>query len=242
MKNLGQVLLVCLAIVASVMIAANAFLQRNEGARSVSVTGSTRVDFVSDLIVWSGQFTRKAPELQAAFAKLGEDRALIREYLLGKGVSEPEIVFSAIDIQKENEPVFSGGNRVGTRFVGYVLSQELRIESHDVDRIESISREVTELINRGIEFASYDPRYYYTKLAELKVQMIEGATKDGRQRAEQIAKTAGARLSALKSASLGVFQITAPNSSEEITWEGAYNTTSKRKTGLVTVRLQFRVK
>lgn len=242
MKLSGGVLAICVAIVLSVGVASRAFLHRNESARTVSVTGSTRVDFDSDLIVWNGAFERKAPDIQSAFAKLDADRAVIKDYLVGKGVKADEIVFSAIAIDKQYESIYEEGRRVQNRFVGYSLSQRVQIESRDVDKIENISREVTELINRGIEFISREPRYYYTRLAELKVQMIAAATEDGRQRAKQIAEAAGARLGGLKSASLGVFQIMAPYSSDEISWEGAYNTTSKRKNGLVTVRLQFRVK
>lgn len=242
MKSISSVVAICLAVIVCTLIGAHAIRHRNDEFRTVSVTGSTRVDFVSDLITWSGNFTRRAPSLPEAFAALEDDRRLIREYLTTKGVVESELVFSAIGVDKEHEPVFTGANRTGTRFIGYRLSQELTIESPDVDKIENISREVTELLNRGVEFVSSDPRYYYTKLAELKIKMIDAATEDGKQRAERIATNAGATLAGLRSASLGVFQIMAPNASEEISWAGAFNTASKRKSGLVTVRLQFRVK
>jgi hypothetical protein len=222
-------------------IAANAFLNRNEHARSIAVTGSTRMDFVSDLIVWSGSFSRKAADMQSAFPKLEADRALINDYLVGKGVKPADIVFSSINIEKNYEQVVEAGRRIENHFVGYTLTQRVQIESGEVDKIEKVSREVTELINKGVEFMSPDPRYYYTKLAELKIQMINAATEDGKQRADRIATSAGARLGRLKSASLGVFQITAPYSNEEMSWEGAFNTMSKRKTALITVRLQFGV-
>lgn len=242
MKSLSGVLAICAAIVLSMFIGARAFLQRNDGARSIAVTGSTRVEFDSDLIVWSGSFTRRAMEIQAAFGLLDKDRTAIRDYLAAKGIPPELQVFSSIDIRKEYDEVFESGRRVRNQFTGYVLSQSVTIEAKDVNRVETVSREVTELIKSGIEFISNDPRYYYTKLAELKVQMITAATEDGKQRAERIAVSAGARLAGLKSASLGVFQITAPNSDEEMSWAGAFNTSSKRKTGLVTVRLQFGLK
>lgn len=239
MKSLGGILAICAAIVLSMVIGTRAFLQRNDGARSIAVTGSTRVDFISDLIVWNGSFTRRAMEIQAAFTALEKDRAAISSYLTTQGVRPEELVFSSIENHKEYDPIFENGRRISNRFTGYVLTQSVRIESKDVDRVEAVSREVTELIKSGIEFVSGEPRYYYTKLAELKIQMITAATEDGKQRAERIAASAGARLAGLKSASLGVFQITAPNSDEEMSWAGTFNTSSKRKTGLVTVRLQF---
>jgi hypothetical protein len=40
---------------------------------------------------------------------------------------------------------------------------------------------------------------------------------------------------------MGVFQITAPNSTEGYSWGGAFNTTSKRKTASITVNLDFEI-
>jgi len=122
---------------------------------------------------------------------------------------------------------------------GFLLTQRMEIESQDVDRIEVFSREVTSLIDAGIEFYSAPPEYYYTKLGELKLEMIASATRDGRTRAERIVEAAGGSLGALHYSNLGVFQITQPNSSAEFSWSGAYDTHSKRKTASVTIKLQF---
>ena len=105
--------------------------------------------------------------------------------------------------------------------------------------VETISREVTELIDKGVEFYSYQPEYYYSKLSDLKIEMIASATADARTRAEQIAKNAKAEVGDLVSADLGVFQITGQNSNEEFTWGGVYNTQEKNKTARVTMRLKF---
>ena len=108
-----------------------------------------------------------------------------------------------------------------------------------MDKIENVSREVTELIDLDIELNSMEPIYLYTRLAELKIEMIAKATKDARSRAEQIAKNAGSKLADLKNANMGVFQITGQNSAEEFSFGGAFNTSSKNKTASITVRLEF---
>ena len=43
--------------------------------------------------------------------------------------------------------------------------------------VEAISREISELLNRGIELNSRSPEYYYTKLAELKLDLLQRAAK-----------------------------------------------------------------
>jgi hypothetical protein len=119
------------------------------------------------------------------------------------------------------------------------LNQTVQIESREVDKVENISREVSELINSGIEFYSNQPQYYYTKLADLKIEMIAQATGDARQRAEKIAENAGSSVGRLKNADMGVFQIVAQNSSEDFSWGGSFNTSAKRKTATITVKLDY---
>jgi hypothetical protein len=59
--------------------------------------------------------------------------------------------------------------------------------------------------------------------------MIANATKDAKERAEKIAENAGSDLGNLKKATMGVIQITAPNSNEDFSYGGTYNTESKEK-------------
>ena len=133
-------------------------------------------------------------------------------------------------------------NYIGENFIGYELTQSIQIESKNVNKVEKISREITELLNKGVEVYSEPPRYYYTKLANLKVEMISKATEDARIRAENIAKFSGGSLGKLESAKMGVFQITGQNSKENYSWGGTFNTSSKQKTASITMKLVYKVK
>jgi hypothetical protein len=126
-------------------------------------------------------------------------------------------------------------------FTGFTLSQNVSIQSKEVNKIEEISRQSSELINSGIEFYSNAPEYYYTKLAELKIKMIAEATKDASSRAQSIAENANASLGNLKKSDMGVFQIIAQNSSEDFSYGGSFNTNSKNKTATITVKLVYQV-
>ncbi len=242
MKLSFPALILGLAAVLSVAIAANAYSNRDRGSDAIRVTGLGKKDFKSDLIVWSGRFARQRETLQQAYAQLDADRNTVAEYLRGKGVSDGDVTFGAVDINKEFDTWYDDrGNRHST-FLGYRLSQEVNIESKDVEGIEAIAREVTELINQGLEFNSYAPQYYYTQLSELKIEMIAAATEDARVRAEQIAENAGAKLGALQSGDMGIFQIIGQNSNEDYSWGGTFNTSSKMKTATITMKLRFGVR
>ena len=242
MKEHLNAAIIAVAVVLTAIIFSNAFRNRNKVNNTISVTGLGTKDFESDLIVWSGSFSKKAYELREAYAALDTDRGKIKTYLISKGIKADQLVFSAVDIQKEMDETFdTNGRRISSTFSGYRLKQNVQIESKEVDKVEDISREVSELINSGVEFYSNPPEYYYTKLKELKIEMIAEATEDANQRAKRIAEKSDSEVGGLKSADMGVFQIVAQNSSEEFTWGGSFNTTSKRKTANITVKLQYSV-
>jgi uncharacterized protein len=243
MRSNAGFIVFALALVLTAFILSNAFKNRNRAADTISVTGMGSKDFVSDLIVWSGSFVKKNPDLKAAYSDLDKDREIIRQYLISKGITSEDIVFSSVDIMREfDESYDSYGNRRNSVFTGYRLNQNVQIESREVNKIEGISRQVSELINMGVEFYSNAPQYYYTQLAELKIEMIAEATKDAHTRAEQIAKNAGSKVGKLKKANMGVFQIIAQNSSEDFSWGGSFNTMAKNKTATITMKLEYGIK
>ncbi|MFW5663209.1 MAG: SIMPL domain-containing protein, partial [Bacteroidota bacterium] len=192
-----------------------------------------------DLIVWSGSFTRKDKELKTAYDLLKIDNEKIREYLKAQGVESSQMVFSAVDINKDYDYSYDKEGNRHTQFSGYRLTQRVEIESKDVEKIEKVAREVTEIINQGVEFYSNPPQYYYTGLSQLKIEMIAAATEDARKRAEEIAGNAGAEIGELRNAQMGIFQIVAQNSNEDYSWGGTYNTSSKMKTATITMKLEF---
>ena len=235
-------LIAAATLILSVVIASQAIVSRGKTGAVITVFGLGTRDFVSDLIVWDGSFSCRDQELKTAYARLERDKGAVKSYLVGHGIKENEIVFSAVTLAKEYEQLNGAAGTEKTRFSGYRLTQGVTVESGEVDKIEAVSRTVTELINAGVELASQNPRYFYTKLAGLKLEMIGMAAEDGRRRAEAIAAKSNNRLGALKTATTDVFQITARNSSDSYTYGGAFDTTSKVKTATITIKIQYSVK
>ncbi len=239
-KSLGQLFL-SLAIVIAAYFIGNSFIQRNSENNTIWVKGLGKQNFTSDLIVWRGSFTTVDNNLQNAYAKLDSDRALIKDFLSNYELEDSEIVFNSVNINKDYSYSYDQKGASTRTFNGYVLRQEVKIESKKVEETEKIAREVTELINKGVEFYSEPPQYFYTQLASLKQEMIANATTDARLRAEQIAENANSKLGSLKNARMGVFQIVAQNSNENFSWGGSFNTNSKKKTATITMTLEYKV-
>ncbi len=242
MNTQRGLLSIAIALVVASIVAAWAITHRNARLDSVSVVGLGQRDFEADLIVWQGEFSRESKNLQEAYALLQRDRSATEQFLRSKGIRSGEMQFSAVSIVRLYTTNYDDMGRIREQqFAGYRLTQTVRIESRDLDRVEGISRDIAELISRGVEFNSGAPQYFYTKLDSLKIALIAAATQDARRRAETIAEHAGTSLGGVQSAALGVFQITERNSSEELDWGGTFNTTARQKTARVTVRLRYRL-
>ena len=242
MKNYTSTVIIALASIIAFWIIGNAYKYKFRSTENITVTGLAEKDFTSDQIVWTGNYSRKMMDLKSAYSLLKEDEGKIRNYLKAKGVADAELVFSAVNIDKDFTNKFdANGKQIGSEFTGYNLKQNVTVDSKDISKVEKISREVTELIESGIEFNSSSPSYFYTKLSELKVDLLAKASADARQRAETIAKNAGSGLGKIKKATMGVFQITGQNSNEDYSYGGALNTSSKNKTASITIKIDFAV-
>src|SRR3989338_8326445 len=149
---------ICIAVatIVSSVILSGGFLKVMKFTREqISVTGSATKEIRSDYIVWKGEFSRREIDLKAAYKNLKDDLDKVKAYLVSKGVIEKETIISQViteTVYKKNEK----GNDTND-IQGYKLTQGLEIRSNEVDKIDKVSRESTELINQGIEFESGAP-------------------------------------------------------------------------------------
>lgn len=217
---------------------------------NITVTGSASKQIKSDLGIWEGTFSNEAPTLQDAYAKLKETNTKVKNYLITFGFPEEKIVFSSINTSTQHEgklkgnnllDMYDGGiNNQSGKVTGYSLSQGVYIESSDVDKINLLSRQVTELINQGININSQSPKFMYTKLGDLKVEMIGLASQDAKTRAEQIAKATGNSVGDVRSSKTGVMQVNAKNSTE-VSDYGMNDVSSLEKTITAVVNVSFSI-
>lgn len=236
-------LIAAFAAITCVVIATNGLVnyKKGSGGDGLTATGSASCDFESDLIVWRGSFSAYGMTTKEAYEVIKNDAEVVKDYLLNSGIAEEELVFSSVDISQRYRTEYDeNGNYVRDYPDGYNLYQSLTVTSGDIDKVELVSRDITTLIESGVEFSSYSPEYYCTRLDEVKLELIEKATENARQRIDILAEGSGCRAGALKSANLGVFQITAKNSgSGEYSYDGAFDTSSRYKTAMITVRLNY---
>ena len=135
-------------------------------------------------------------DLKEAYASMKADKEVGRDFVLSRGIPEEDFAFLAIDMEQKfkSVPQFNDDGDLVHReqvFDGYKLTRGFKVTSDDIDLIERISQEVTELIEENVYITSYPPKYFYTQLGELKIQMIAAASADGQTRARTAVEGAG---------------------------------------------------
>ena len=244
-RHLGSVLgaaFVALGLLGSSIVVARAGVQAfriRHAEQRVVVTGSATKRIKSDFVVWRATVKSQAPEMAQAYKKLASDVPALAAFVKARGIDPKEIKTSAASIQ-EIHPRDREGHEMMETTVAYVTEQGIEVSSPDIEKVEKVSREATDLIDRGIFVHSEPPLYIYTKLAELKIQMLAEASKDAHTRAEQIAVQSKSRLTSLLTARMGVMQIN-PAYSTEVSAEGNNDKTSLEKDVLAVVTATFGV-
>lgn len=243
--NLSRNVWVAITVIVAVSILSYSYLNRFKYSEpnTITVKGLGATDFKSDLVVWEGTFRSESGTLNEAYARLSQDREVVKNFLRNKGIADKEVIFGSVSTSEVTKNRFNNeGNIIGEDFIGFRLSQSVKIESKELEKVELVSRAITEVLNNGVKFYSESPSYFYTKLQDTKLDLISKATEDAKTRASIIAKMGGASIGDLKSAQMGVFQIVGQNSSEDYSWGGSYNTSSKYKTASITMDLTYELK
>ncbi len=242
-----------LANVVCVAILAWTYVHVKLEPKTLEVKGSARKAIQSDLISWSGTMVARDKDLIASYDKLKGDADKVAAFLKAAGVPAEEVTFSSISTNKVYEkeaiqpPAVAGQPAPSPQIVTtnrvalYELTQSVFIETKDMKIVPEVSRSVTSLIKDGVEIDSGSPRYLYTKLSELKIDMLADATRDATTRATQIVTNANGKLGHLVEAKMGVMQIN-PKGSSATSAEGNNDSTSFEKeiTAVVTASFELR--
>ncbi|MCH8170684.1 MAG: SIMPL domain-containing protein [Bacteroidetes bacterium] len=195
-----------ISLIISVILIVSAWRSNYNTNQIIRVTGSANMKIISDLGILRGSLTAKAFSASQAYKKLNKEMPILLKYLESKGFPKDKISFSPIN-SYPNYKLNANGYSTGV-IESYNYSQRLGITSSDVNKIKEISLEIASLINKGVDFKIDMPQYFYTKIADLKVEVQALAARNAMIRAEKIANATDRELGPLRDARMGVLQIT----------------------------------
>ncbi len=180
------------------------FSQRD---RVVSVKGLAEMEVEADKVIWPLFYKEVGNDLLSLYENIKSKNQTIVSFLKSNGITDDEISVSApktLDLEADRY----SGRDIAHR---YNITSVITVTSDKVDLVRRLMREQGELMKQGLALSSdnyqYNEQFVFTKLNEVKPQMIEEATKNARIAAEKFAKDSNSKLGKIKSANQGQFSI-----------------------------------
>ena len=209
------------------------FKQSRGGPRTLSVTGSASEQFTADVAKWRLTLSRHSSDdgQTEGYAQLRADAERLHQRLRAAGV--PDSGFAVLP--PSAQPQWVNGTRSG-----YQLQQPIYVISTQPERLEQIATDPGAFTSAGTALDQSSLEYLFSDITKLKQSLLGAATRDARDRAAEIARSAGAEIGDIVAARAGGFQITEPYSTE-VSGMGMYNTSTRRKAITVPVRADFRL-
>ena len=187
----------------------NAAINVKEYERSVTVKGLAEQEHPADVVIWPIRFTEASNDLEEIYISLENSTRLIRSFLMDQGISEDELSTANPEVIDRLAQRYGGDSNTEFR---YVATQTVTVYSENVDEVRTIMRGLSELGKQGIALSGDDyqaqTEFLFTRLNEIKPQMIEEATREARGVATKFAEDSDSRLGKIKTASQGQFSIT----------------------------------
>lgn len=179
-----------------------------EYERTVTVKGLSEREYKADIVIWPIQFTEAGNNLQELYGSLETSTEKIRTFLEKNGINPEEITFTTPSITDKSAQQYGNQPRAEFR---YTAIQTVTVYSQTIESVRKVMGSLSALGKKGIVFSggNYQSQteYIFTRLNEVKPEMIEEATRKAREVAEKFALDSKSRLGKIRRASQGQFSI-----------------------------------
>lgn len=205
--NLSIAIIIALGIAINGFFIAHAIIKFKTSDRSIMVKGLAEREVKSDTGELILTFKNTGNNLSEMQNKNDQDKKIVLDFLKNKNFNEEEINFDYVELFDRQTREYVDNSKSDTR---YIITNRIKVNTTKVDLIKSVANQMDELIKQQVNIST-GARYYFTKFADLRSDMIAEATKSARQAALQFAKDSGSKVGEIKHAVQGAFSITSPN-------------------------------
>ena len=188
----------------------NAVIEYKQYDRSVTVKGLSEREYDADIVIWPIQFTAAGNDLESLYNSIENNTLSIKAFLGKNGISPEEVTFASPAITDKSAQQYGSNAKPEFR---YTALQTVTVYSKNINAVRSVMSSLSELGKQGIVFTggNYQSQteYIFTRLNDVKPEMIEEATRKAREVAEKFASDSQSKLGKIKRASQGQFSISA---------------------------------
>lgn len=180
----------------------------NRNNNTVTVKGLAEMDVSADLAFWKIKFKTTGDDLTALQQKMASDLGAIEAFLQKSGFSKNEIMIERINTNDLKTNPYRSSEITDSR---YILDQTITVRTTNVALVEQALSKIGDLVAQGIIFDNQEysspVSYLFTGLNQIKPKMLEMATQNAKQAAEQFALSSQSKVGKIKNANQGVFSI-----------------------------------
>ena len=203
---LGAVAIFAVGLTTSGYVLGDGLRRAKMAERTVTVRGVSERDVTADLATWTVSFSDEGTTLGPVQASVDQKSRAVRSFFQRAGFAPGEISDTAISASQNFDR-----DRKEERVV---VSRSIQLRSRDVMKVRNAYARQSELIRDGVPINGSNVNYVFTRLNELKPQMIAEANQNARRSAEQFARDSGAEVGRIKTASQGYFSVGARDGEE----------------------------
>ncbi|MGD8388913.1 MAG: SIMPL domain-containing protein [Desulfobacteraceae bacterium] len=184
------------------------FLKGRAADRYVTVKGVSERVVTADVALWPLRFVSTDDDLNRAQEEIKKSHERILAFLQRHGIDAADAEVQRLDVTDRLADPYRSGSMKSR----YIISQTVMVRSSEPETIAQASQAVGELVDAGVVLSSNrgpysGPTFLFTRLSELKPDMIAEATAKARRGAEQFAQDSGSRIGGIRRANQGVFVI-----------------------------------
>jgi len=226
-RSVVSTVILSVAIVLAGLLVGRGIIHFRQADRSVVVKGVAERDVRADVGLWPLAFTAANDDLGVAQAKIESDRRKVMRFIAGFGIDTSAVSLNSLNVTDTRANPF-GGPTAPNR---YVVKMGLILRTDDVEALQRASQNIDALVRQGVvlsagqEYGASGPTYLFTRLNDLKPEMLTESNANARIAAEQFAKESKARVGGIRRASQGLFEILARDRAPGISQESQIDKT-----------------
>ena len=210
MKQNDQYSLVIMGAVLSIGIAIGGYfisqVLYNAKLNTAQTKGLAERRVVADRANWEisyGVEGSQSSKIKNLYKLVELDKVRIMKVLIDNGFSEDEIKVGVVKYEVEEFRNEDQKLVDTTRTLRGVIS----VETNNVNLVPKVRTKLNELLAEGLSVINHSPSYTFTKLNDIKPEMLKEATINARTAANEFAKIANAKVIGIESARQGSFYI-----------------------------------
>jgi hypothetical protein len=196
---IGAIIL-ALGIIAGGYLMGDGIRRARMADRSVTVRGLAERNVTADLATWTIAYSEQGTELGPVQASVDEKRKAVRAFMQRAGFAEKDLSDTGASVSQFYD-TNRGQNSVTVR-------QKIQLRTNDVMKARAAFARQADLIRGGVALEEGSGMVYsFTRLNQVKPQMIADATRNAREGAQQFARDSGTGVGGIRQATQGYFSI-----------------------------------